>query len=73
MPNLTSSRYASHYQKKKKDHGLVVVVEVNGRPTKGDIVEFLEEGLDNDIDRGVMYLNLKKDTVRCASEDTSDT
>jgi len=52
----------------------VVVVEViNGRPTNGDIVEFLEEGLDDDIDRGVMYLNLKKDTVRCASEDTSDT
>jgi len=73
VPNLTSSRYANHYQK-KKDHGLVVVVEViNGRPTEGDIVEFLEEGLDNDIDRGVMYLNLKKDTVRCASEDTSDT
>ena len=36
---------------KKKDHGLVVVVEViTGRSTKGDIVEFLEEGLDNGID-----------------------
>jgi len=36
---------------KKKIMDLVVVVEViTGRPTKGDIVEFLEEGLDNDID-----------------------
>jgi len=52
----------------------VVVVEViTGRPTKGDIVEFLKEGLDNDIDYGLMDLDLKKDIVRCSSENTSDT
>jgi len=57
-----------------KDYGLVVVVEViTGRPTKGDIGEFLEEGLDSDIDCGLMDLELKKNMVRCSSENTSDT